>query len=94
MILTLFDYLLGQSQVYYAGKSQYIGVFDTKVKASFASEIARKLLDSDPYEAVSLSGEEIEANIRLALSSFDSSTGFLFRRAATEVWVKLLKSHV
>ena len=66
MILIHFHSLIGQAQVYYAGKSQYIGVFDTKVEASLAYEIARKLLNSDPYEAVSLSGEEIKANIGLA----------------------------
>jgi len=65
MILIHFHSLIGQAQVYYAGKSQYIGVFDTKVEASFAYEIARKLLDSDPYEAVSPSEEEIKANISL-----------------------------
>jgi len=65
-ILIRFDSVIGQAQVYYASKSQYIGAFDSKVEASFAYEIARKLLDSDPYEAASLSGEEIEANIRLA----------------------------
>ena len=68
MILIHFHFhsLIGQAQICYAGKSQYIGVFDTKVEASLAYEIARKLLDSDPYEAVSLSGEEIKANIGLA----------------------------
>ena len=68
MILIHFHFhsLIGQSQICYAGKSQYIGVFDTKVEASLAYEIARKLLDSDPYEVVSLSGEEIKANIGLA----------------------------
>jgi hypothetical protein len=64
MILTLSNSIVGQAQVYYAGKSQYIGVFDTKVKASFAYEIARQLLNSEPV--VSPSGEEIEANIRVA----------------------------
>ena len=66
MILIHFHSLIGQAQVYYASKSQYIGVFDTKVEASLAYEIARKLLNSDPYEAVSLSGEEIKTNIGLA----------------------------
>jgi len=66
MILIHFHSLIGQAQVYYGGKSQYIGVFDTKVEASLAYEIARKLLHHDPDEVVSPSGEEIKANIGLA----------------------------
>ena len=74
MILTLFDYLLGQSQLYYAGKSQYIGVYDTKVEASLAYEIARKLLNSESAlsnpprrnDVVTPSVEEVKANIGLA----------------------------
>ena len=66
MILTLWHSLKGQAQVYYASKSQYIGAFDTKVEASLAYEIARKLLNSEPGDVVSPSGEEIKANIGLA----------------------------
>jgi len=37
-----------QAQLYYAGKSRYIGVFDTREKAALAYEIAREKLKSDP----------------------------------------------
>lgn len=36
-----------QAQLYYAGKSRYIGVFDTREKAALAYEIAREKLKSD-----------------------------------------------
>uniref|UniRef100_A0A7S4J8Y5 AP2/ERF domain-containing protein n=1 Tax=Odontella aurita TaxID=265563 RepID=A0A7S4J8Y5_9STRA len=36
-----------QAQLYYAGKSRYIGVFDTREKAALAYEIAREVLKSD-----------------------------------------------
>jgi hypothetical protein len=38
---------LQQAQLYYAGKSRYIGVFDTREKAALAYEIAREKLKSD-----------------------------------------------
>jgi hypothetical protein len=38
-----------QAQLYFAGKSRYIGVFDTREKAALAYEIAReKLKTSGP----------------------------------------------
>lgn len=36
-----------QAQLYYAGKSRYIGVFDTREKAALAYEIAREKLKTD-----------------------------------------------
>lgn len=33
-----------QAQLYFAGKSRYIGVFDTREKAALAYEIAREML--------------------------------------------------
>jgi len=36
-----------QAQLYYAGKSRYIGVFDSREKAALAYEIAREKLKSD-----------------------------------------------
>ena len=45
--LSLFFFTLQQAQLYYAGKSRYIGVFDTREKAALAYEIAREKLKSD-----------------------------------------------
>ena len=39
-----------QAQLYFAGKSRYIGVFDTREKAALAYEIAREKLKSGPSE--------------------------------------------
>lgn len=56
-----------QSQLYYAGKSRYIGVFDTREKAALAYEIAREQLKTDrPIEAGSISLKETEANVNAA----------------------------
>ena len=41
------DRPLQQAQLYYAGKSRYIGVFDTREKAALAYEIAREKLKAD-----------------------------------------------
>jgi hypothetical protein len=38
--------LLQQAQLYFAGKSRYIGVFDSREKAALAYEIAREKLKS------------------------------------------------
>merc|ERR1719230_1249149 len=52
-----------QAQLYYAGKSRYIGVFDTREKAALAYEISREILKSDksPGGQSSQSSEETEA---------------------------------
>ena len=39
---------LQQAQLYYAGKSRYIGVFDTRENAATAYEIARQKLKNVP----------------------------------------------
>lgn len=39
-----------QAQLYFAGKSRYIGVFDTREKAALAYEIARERLKSGPQD--------------------------------------------
>lgn len=36
-----------QAQLYFAGKSRYIGVFDTREKAALAYEIAREKLKTE-----------------------------------------------
>jgi hypothetical protein len=42
---------LQQAQLYFAGKSRYIGVFDTREKAALAYEIAREKLKSEKLNA-------------------------------------------
>jgi len=42
-----------QAQLYYAGKSRYIGVFDTREKAALAYEIAREQLKSSDGKSTS-----------------------------------------
>jgi len=39
-----------QAQLYFAGKSRYIGVFDTREKAALAYEIAREKLKNGPKD--------------------------------------------
>lgn len=41
------QFFLQQAQLYFAGKSRYIGVFDTREKAALAYEIAREKLKSE-----------------------------------------------
>lgn len=63
-----------QAQLYYAGKSRYIGVFDTREKAAKAYEIAREKLksNSNPNEA-SQSQEETESAVAAARkAAFDA----------------------
>jgi hypothetical protein len=56
-----------QAQLYYAGKSRYIGVFDTREKAALAYEIAREQLKTEkPIEPGSISLKETEANVNAA----------------------------
>jgi AP2 domain len=45
-----------QAQLYFAGKSRYIGVFDTREKAALAYEIAREKLKSGKEEASVVGG--------------------------------------
>jgi hypothetical protein len=59
----IFLYVLQQVQLYYAGKSRYIGVFDTKIDAAVAYELARDchnaFKDDDP------SPEQAKKNVML-----------------------------
>lgn len=55
-----------QAQLYYSGKSRYIGVFDSKEKASLAYEIAREVLKTDKGEEGPLNAEETDRNVTLA----------------------------
>ena len=51
-----------QAQLYYAGKSRYIGVFESREDACYAYEVARQILVSckEPKDG------EVEVNINLA----------------------------
>lgn len=62
-----------QAQLYYAGKSRYIGVFDTREKACLAYEISREVLKTDKGEDPKPS--EIEANINLARKAAFAGVG-------------------
>lgn len=55
-----------QAQLYFAGKSRYIGVFDTREKAALAYEIAREKLKSGPQEAGALSAKSTENLVNAA----------------------------
>mmetsp|Transcript_9823 Transcript_9823/g.18976 ORF Transcript_9823/g.18976 Transcript_9823/m.18976 type:complete len:826 (+) Transcript_9823:239-2716(+) len=55
-----------QAQLYFAGKSRYIGVFDTREKAALAYEIAREKLKSGPSEAGGLSAKSTENLVNAA----------------------------
>uniref|UniRef100_A0A7S1VUZ6 AP2/ERF domain-containing protein n=1 Tax=Grammatophora oceanica TaxID=210454 RepID=A0A7S1VUZ6_9STRA len=50
-----------QAQLYYAGKSRYIGVFDTREKAALAYEIAREKLKSDNKSPADQSSQSLKA---------------------------------
>ena len=53
--------------MYYAGKSRYIGVFDSKEKASLAYEIAREVLKTDKDGNGPINNaEETERDVSLA----------------------------
>ena len=45
-----------QAQLYFAGKSRYIGVFDSREKAALAYEIAREKLKTEKVVAESEGG--------------------------------------
>jgi hypothetical protein len=55
-----------QAQLYYAGKSRYIGVFDSREKAALAYEIAREHLKADPKETVNQDPDTTEAKVNQA----------------------------
>lgn len=55
-----------QAQLYYAGKSRYIGVFDSREKAALAYEIAREQLKADPKETSNQDSETTEAKVNQA----------------------------
>jgi hypothetical protein len=54
-----------QAQLYYAGKSRYIGVFDSREKAALAYEIAREVLKTEKG-CEPTTQEETEKNVNLA----------------------------
>lgn len=55
-----------QAQLYYAGKSRYIGVFDTREKAALAYEIAREKLKSDKIDPNDPTSKSTEAAVNAA----------------------------
>ena len=56
-----------QAQFYYAGKSRYIGVFQTREKAALAYEIVREKLKSDkPWEKGTMSMKDAEDQVNAA----------------------------
>lgn len=59
-------FVLQQAQLYYAGKSRYIGVFDTREKAALAYEIAREKLKSNKTSPDSQSPQETELAVSAA----------------------------
>jgi hypothetical protein len=54
-----------QAQLYYSGKSRYIGVFDSREKAALAYEIAREVLKEEKGGGP-LTQEVIDKNVNLA----------------------------
>lgn len=52
-----------QAQLYFAGKSRYIGVFDSREKAALAYEIAREHLQN---KSGSSAGKDTEAHVNAA----------------------------
>ena len=57
-----------ETQLYFAGKSRYIGIFDNEGKAWLAYEIALKLLKADDLEVAKMNGDEIRNALALACS--------------------------
>ena len=55
-----------QAQVYYAGKSRYIGVFQSKEQAALAYEAGRELLETYSEGGDDPDGETIASNVNLA----------------------------
>ncbi|EJK77825.1 hypothetical protein THAOC_00314, partial [Thalassiosira oceanica] len=58
-----------QAQVYYSGKSRYIGVFDSKGEASLAYEIAREVLKMDSSEVQPKGTAAVDRNVAVARSA-------------------------
>lgn len=59
--------LLQQAQIYYAGKSRYIGVFEDKGRASLAYEVAREVIKMDKKGDVGpVKADEEKKNVDLA----------------------------
>lgn len=54
-----------QAQLYYSGKSRYIGVFDSREKAALAYEIAREVLKEEKNDGP-IPPDVIEKNVSLA----------------------------
>lgn len=55
-----------QAQLYYAGKSRYIGVFDSREKAALAYEIAREQLKTDVKETMNQDAKTTEDKVNAA----------------------------
>lgn len=55
-----------QAQLYFSGKSRYIGVFDNKEKASLAYEIAREVLKADDLETANMNQDGVKNAVDLA----------------------------
>ena len=55
-----------QAQVFYAGKSRYIGVFQSKEQAALAYEAGRELLENNSEGGDVPDGETIASNVALA----------------------------
>lgn len=63
---------LQQAQLYYAGKTQYIGMFDTRERAALAFETAREKLNSDKLSSGVLDLKATESAVKSArLAAYD-----------------------
>ena len=63
-----------QAQLYFGGRSRYIGVFDSEYEAASAYEMIRSRLKNDPKESVSPSQSASSSMASLTSSSSFSST--------------------
>ena len=64
-----------QAQVYYAGKSRYLGIFQSKEQASLGYEIARAALQAAPSPEGPERKEDIERNVALAKEAAKAGVG-------------------
>lgn len=55
-----------QAQLYFSGKSRYLGVYGSKEQASLAYEIAREVLKADQPQKFPASAEDVDRNFALA----------------------------